>query len=236
MLAACARRNSRQLGPPRRGAGFRVRSGEQPANACRRHPQTELGQLTTDPPVAPARILPGEPQHQLPHLSRQLRPSTLAGRLPPFPANERLMPAQKRPRSHQKAHPARSAGDGRLRLPTGPGQACRASAARPAGAGSRARGAAPAARCPSRGGRGGYEQARRAEPARRGRGTRRPCRRSSRPARQREATPILAPFRSVLRRCARARLPRRRRTFRGHWTGARRSRHAPAARSDRPPD
>jgi hypothetical protein len=42
--------------------------------------------------------------------------------------------------------------------------------------------------------RDGYAQARRAEPARRGRGTKRPCRRSSQPSPHGEATRILAPF------------------------------------------
>ena len=52
--------------------------------------------------MAPARILPREPQHQLPNLHRQARPSALAGRLSPLPANEPLVPAQKRPRSHEE--------------------------------------------------------------------------------------------------------------------------------------
>src|SRR5206468_6297781 len=56
-------------------------------------------------------------------------------------------------------------------------------------------GAAPAARRLSRAVRGGYEQAHQAQPALRGRGTRRPCHRSSQPAHQPEATAILAPFR-----------------------------------------
>src|SRR5436190_681365 len=67
-----------------------------------------LASSATDPPMAPARILPQEPQHQLPNLCRQARPSTLAYRLSPFPTNERLMPAQKRPRSHQE-HASRRA-------------------------------------------------------------------------------------------------------------------------------
>jgi hypothetical protein len=97
------------------------------------------------------------------------------------------------------AHHTTSAADGRLRLPVAPDQTCRASAARPAAAGSRARGAASAARCPSHAGRGGCEQAHRTEPAQRGRGTRRPCRRSSQPSPQGEATPILAPFSTMMK-------------------------------------
>jgi hypothetical protein len=58
------------------------------------------------------------------------------------------------------------------------------SAARPAGAGSRVRGVAPAARCLSHVGRAGCEQAHRTETAARGRGMRRPCHRSSHPLAQ----------------------------------------------------
>jgi hypothetical protein len=75
-----------------------------------------------------------------------------------------------------------------------PDQPCRTSAARPADAESRARGAAPTARNPSDASRDGYAEVRQAEPARRGRGRRRPCRRSSQPRRRRETTRILAPF------------------------------------------
>ncbi len=100
MLAACARRNSpARSGAPRRRLQFRL--GKQPTDAGRRHPDAELAQLATDSPMAPARILAREPQHQLPHLSRQLRPTTPSRRLPPLPANERLMPTQQSPRRHQ---------------------------------------------------------------------------------------------------------------------------------------
>jgi hypothetical protein len=67
-------------------------------------------------------------------------------------------------------------------------------AARPAGAESRARAAAPTARRLSHANRDGYEQARRARPAQRGRETIKPCRRYSQPSPQEEATAILAPF------------------------------------------
>ena len=59
--------------------------------------EAELGQLAADPPMAPARILAREPQHQLPHLSRQRAAVRAGRRLPPLPAHERLMPAQQRP-------------------------------------------------------------------------------------------------------------------------------------------
>src|SRR6266480_3572980 len=80
---------------------LKLRLGQQPADAGRRHPEAELGQLAADPPMAPARILACEPQYQLPNLRRQARPSTPAHRLSPLLANERLMPAQKRPRSYK---------------------------------------------------------------------------------------------------------------------------------------
>jgi hypothetical protein len=67
-------------------------------------------------------------------------------------------------------------------------------AARPADAGSRARGAAPTARHLSHASRDGYEEGRRAERAQRGRGMRRPCRRYSQSSLQREATEISALF------------------------------------------
>jgi hypothetical protein len=102
MLAACACKNSRQLGPLRRGAGSSFRFGQQPADAGRRHSEAELGELAADPPMTPARILACEPQYQLPNLGRQARPSASAHRLSPLPADERLMPAQQRPRSHQE--------------------------------------------------------------------------------------------------------------------------------------
>ena len=93
---------ARPLAPWRR---LKLRLGEQPADAGRRHPEAELGQLAADPPMTPARILAREPQYQPPNLRRQARPSAAAHRLSPLAANERLMPAQKRPRSHQEQAP-----------------------------------------------------------------------------------------------------------------------------------
>src|SRR6266542_4099746 len=89
---------------------------ENTADARRRHAEAELGQLAVDPPMAPARILTREPQHQLPDLSRERWPSARSGRLTPLPAHERPMPAKQRPRRHHK-HPERRSrqvtGDGR---------------------------------------------------------------------------------------------------------------------------
>src|SRR5947209_872507 len=57
MLAPCARRNSRQLGPLRR---LKAHVGEQPASAGR-YPEAQLGEFAADPAMAPARILPTKP-------------------------------------------------------------------------------------------------------------------------------------------------------------------------------
>jgi hypothetical protein len=52
--------------------------------------------------MAAARILPRQPEHQGPHLSRHRRAPAPPGRLPPLPAHERPMPPQQCPRSHQR--------------------------------------------------------------------------------------------------------------------------------------
>ena len=101
MLAAWARRNSRQPGPDAPRSRPQSGAGEQPTDRRWRHPEAELGQLAADPPMAPARILACQPQHEGPHLGRHGRASALAGRLSPLPAHERAMPAQQRPRSDQ---------------------------------------------------------------------------------------------------------------------------------------
>src|SRR6266536_3068094 len=146
--------------------------------------------------MAPARILLREPEHQLPNLSRQARPSAL-GRAPVAASDERAFDASAEASAESlDASHAMSAAGGTLLPPAAPDQPSGASVARPAGAGSQARGAAPAARRPSRAGPDGYAQARRAEPARRDRGTRRPYPRSSQLPHRRAMTPILAPFRA----------------------------------------
>jgi hypothetical protein len=103
MLAACA---CRELAPalPRRPRG-RVESGagEHSTDRRGRYPDAESGQLTADPPVAPARILACQPQHHGPHIGRHARASAPAGRLAPLAAHERPMPAQQRARSDHLA-------------------------------------------------------------------------------------------------------------------------------------
>src|SRR5207244_6844456 len=83
-----------------------------------------------------------------------------------------------------EARLATSAAGGTLPLQVGLDQPSEVPAARPAGAGSRACAAAPTARRLSHASHDGYEQARRAAPARRGRETRKPCRRYSQPSLQ----------------------------------------------------
>ena len=67
MLAACA---AQELAPARPGAPRRrlePSCEQQPADRARRDAEAELEQLAGDPPVAPARILARQPQHQLAH-------------------------------------------------------------------------------------------------------------------------------------------------------------------------
>jgi hypothetical protein len=116
MLAACVRRNSRQLGPDRRGAG------SSRARASRRRMlvgDTQRPSLPSSPQIRrwpPTRILAREPQHQLPNLSRKRRPSAPSGRLPPLPTHKRPMPTKQRPWSHQQhtqRRPGQVTSDGR---------------------------------------------------------------------------------------------------------------------------
>ena len=51
--------------------------------------------------MAPARILPRQPHHDVPYLSRRGWASAPGGRLPPFPAHECAMPPQQRSRGDQ---------------------------------------------------------------------------------------------------------------------------------------
>ena len=65
-LAPGERRSSR--------SGRDVVTAEQVADAGGGNLMAELEQFAADTHVAPARVLPGQPQHQLPALSRQWRP------------------------------------------------------------------------------------------------------------------------------------------------------------------
>ena len=72
---ACWRRNSRQVGPARRGAGgIRPRLSTE-RTVRRRDAHPELAQLAGDPLVAPARVLAREPQDQLLEFRVERRPT-----------------------------------------------------------------------------------------------------------------------------------------------------------------
>jgi hypothetical protein len=68
---------------------------QQPSHGARRHTPAELQQLTGDPRVPPARILAGEPQHQLSHLRIDRRTARLPSRLRPLASNQLAVPTQK---------------------------------------------------------------------------------------------------------------------------------------------
>ena len=63
--------------------------------------RSRASRLAADPPMAPARILASQPQHERAHLSRDGRAPSRAGRLSPLPGHERAMPTQQRSRSDQ---------------------------------------------------------------------------------------------------------------------------------------
>jgi hypothetical protein len=97
---------ARPLAPRRRP---KVRPGEQAADACRRYFEAELAKLAANPPLAPARVLAGKPQHQLLNLDRKRRPTTPHRRLPPLASHKRPVPAKQRPWSD---HPGSRSGRG----------------------------------------------------------------------------------------------------------------------------
>ena len=86
-------RNCRQVGDARRGAG------PSPAAARIRrivplpHPVPQADQLALDALVPPARALPRQLLHQLPHPGRDRRPSRRL-RIGPFPAHKAPVPGQ----------------------------------------------------------------------------------------------------------------------------------------------
>jgi hypothetical protein len=194
MLAACARTNSRQLGPGRRGAGSSF------ARASRRR---MLVGDTRKPSLASSPRMRRCPQRGFSRASRSTssRISPDSGGRPRRRAGCRHF---RRTSARCRRRSVRGVTRSTDRDERGRWQAAAA---------SRARSAAPSfgrATCRRRissswrstsssmsspAGRGGYERARQTEPAQRGRGTRRPCRRSSQPSPHGEATPILAPFR-----------------------------------------
>ena len=195
MLAACDLRNSRQLGPlaaRRRPEPRLERAGGGRSSATHGSPACAAHRRSAGGPSAGSHAQTAAPALGSPATAAAARlgPTAVATSDAPTPDASATASAET-----PTVRTAAVAADERLRRPAMPGQPCRASAAQPAGAGSRARAATRAAQCPSRPDRAGYEQARRAEPERRDRGRRRPCRRSSQPSRSEATTPILAPFR-----------------------------------------
>ena len=198
MLAACVRRNSRQLGPLRRGAAP-ASLGRAAGGCWSATPRSRAWQArrrSADGPSADSRARAATPTPEAQptavadHAGRQV--AATSGAQGPD-ASETASAA-----SPEARRTTTAAGD-RRRPPAGLDQPRRASAAPLGGAESRARAARPATRCLSHPARGGYEPAHRAEPEERDRGRRRPCRRSSQPSPGGELTPILAPFRRYTR-------------------------------------
>ncbi len=189
MLAACARRNSRQLGPLRRGAGSsfawassrRMLVGDTRKPSLASSPQirrwdSRVRAATPTPALQPTAVAD--------HGGRQIAAATSAAQAPD--ANETASAAS------PKARPTTTAAGDKRRPPAGLDQPRQASAAPLGGGESRARAVTPAVRGLSHAARGGYEPAHPAEPEQRDRGRRRPCRRSSQPSPDEEVTPILA--------------------------------------------
>ena len=168
MLTACACKNSRQLGPPRRGAGSSFASASSrrrlvAAPGSRAWPtrHRSAGDPSADSPARAATPAP-EPPPEASAGHAVLAPAAISG--------ERALDAN----AEASAEPPRASGvtsaaGGTPRPQAGPDRPSGVPAARPVGAGSRTRGAAPTARCLSLAGPDGYERARRATPAKQGR-------------------------------------------------------------------
>jgi hypothetical protein len=104
MLATCARRNSRQLGPERRGAGPRPAraSKRRTVLGARRDGEAELAELAGDALIAPARVLAREPQHEFALLGVDRRPPWPYARVCPPPSHELAVPAEQRLRRDEQ--------------------------------------------------------------------------------------------------------------------------------------
>ena len=68
----------------------------------RTDPDPELAQLALDPHAAPARILPRQPQHQLPKLRVERRSTCRSAPKRPLPPHQLALPTQKRLRRHAR--------------------------------------------------------------------------------------------------------------------------------------
>jgi hypothetical protein len=115
-LAACWRRNCRQLGPERLGAGPKTVGKQDPPDRARRHTQAELQQLAGDPRVAPTWVLTREAEHELSHPTVGRRTARTSSRLRPLPTHKLPVPAQERLwRHHQSVAPGRREQSGERR-------------------------------------------------------------------------------------------------------------------------
>jgi hypothetical protein len=98
LLAACRRKNSLQLGVEPVWRGLDARLAQDRPDGAGREPDAKSHQLTLDPPVPPARILPRQPQHQLTHSDRRPRTAGATMCIRPATSHKLPMPAQNRRR------------------------------------------------------------------------------------------------------------------------------------------
>ncbi len=103
--SACACRKARQRLPAALRCRRQARDREHVADEARRDVDPELAQLTDDPLIAPARVLPGEAHDQLAYLMADRWPSGLAVGIRPLVSDQPAMPAQERLRPHEKDAP-----------------------------------------------------------------------------------------------------------------------------------
>ena len=125
MPLAWARRNSVQVGPARRGAGRKPMASQDIGDAALGDRDAELLQLADDAQVAPAGVLPGQPDDQLDRLLRQGRASRSSVRVGPVPPDERPVPAQDRLGRDEERRPAlpwHEPGQGGDECPVGPAE------------------------------------------------------------------------------------------------------------------
>ncbi len=107
---------------PRRGR--QSRRQQEPPDRARRDAHTQLQQLTRDPRVAPARVLPRQAQDELANATLDRRPTAGPLRLRPPAAYELSVPAQQRLRRHNQPvptsrleHPAQRREEGAIGCP-----------------------------------------------------------------------------------------------------------------------
>ena len=102
------RLGAQELGPRRSATTRRrteTRAPQHRPDRRRAHPNAKLAQLTLDPHTTPPRILPREPQNQVPHRRIKRRPTGRAVPITPLPPHQLTMPTQQRLRRHQKHRP-----------------------------------------------------------------------------------------------------------------------------------